>query len=312
MHRQYQRFDSSYICRLSAIGAIGRRWLCPAAAIALMLATSIASASGSQVAEGKEQANQGGAEESKDKIVLRIVFDNNPSDKRLENAWGFGCVITGCEKTILFDTGGDGKMLVRNMEKCGIDPKEIDAVVLSHIHGDHTAGLAEFLKVNSDVEVFMPEVFPAQFKNQVRGTAAKVIETDGPQKVCQGVWTTGVLHQRVSEQGIYVKSAEGILVVTGCAHPGIVKITEAAKAHAKEPVRFVVGGFHLGGASPGSVEEVIEGLNKLDVRQVAPTHCTGDKARAQMKEALGDRYVGVGAGSRLIFPAPAKEQKPSG
>jgi 7,8-dihydropterin-6-yl-methyl-4-(beta-D-ribofuranosyl)aminobenzene 5'-phosphate synthase len=311
MHFQYWRFIDSPMCRPQA-GRF-RRFVClvVAAAISLLLPASITRASDDAKPGGQQQANQPGTGESRDMIELRIVFDNNPSDEELETAWGFACVITGCEKTILFDTGGDGKMLLRNMEKCGIDPKAIDAVVLSHNHGDHTAGLAEFLKINGDVEVYLPKVFPDQFKNQVRQAAAKVVETEEPQKVCEGVWTTGVLHQRVSEQGIYIRSAEGIVVVTGCAHPGIVEMTEAAKAHAKEPVRFVMGGFHLVQASPNDVDRVIEGLNKLDVKQVAATHCTGDKARAQMKQELGERYVGVGAGSRLVFQAPPENKPPA-
>ena len=112
--------------------------------------------------DGLSTAETGG------EIVLQIVYDNNPHDDRLQTEWGFGCVITGCEKTILFDTGGEGDVLLSNMRICGIDPSRIDAVVLSHIHGDHTGGLDEFLQVNPDVEVYLPKVFPVEFKAQVR------------------------------------------------------------------------------------------------------------------------------------------------
>ncbi len=78
-------------------------------------------------------------------LSITVSYDNNPYKERLTTAWGFSCVIRGTEKTILFDTGGNGSILLTNMEKLGINPKEVDLVVLSHIHGDHVGGLASFL-----------------------------------------------------------------------------------------------------------------------------------------------------------------------
>ena len=259
-----------------------------------------------QQQSGKEKVKQPESSKPEGQIVLRIVYDNNPHQKDLETAWGFGCVITGCEKTILFDTGGEGDILLRNMEKCGIDPKQIDIIILSHIHGDHVGGLDEFLAVNPKVTVYLPKVFPDEFKAQARSTAENVIETEGPQEICPGVCTTGVLMQPIPEQGISIDTPEGILVITGCAHPGIVEITEAAHKHTKKPVRFVLGGFHLVRASESKLDQVIAGLKKLDVQQVAPCHCSGDNARAAMKKAFADRYVEVGVGARLTFTTTLK------
>lgn len=286
-----------------------------AAACGFALACLLLSAGPARAAEappsthqqsGKEKAKKPESSAPENEIMLRIVYDNNPHQERLETAWGFGCVITGCEKTILFDTGGEGDILLRNMEKCGIDPKTIDIIVLSHIHGDHTGGLDEFLAINPKVDVYLPKVFPGEFKAQARSAAEKVIETEGPQEICPGVCTTGVLMRPIPEQGISIDTPEGILVITGCAHPGIVEITEAAHKHTKKPVRFVLGGFHLVRAAPSQLDEVIAGLKKLDVRQVAPCHCSGDNARAAMKKAFGERYVEVGVGSRLTFTTGSK------
>lgn len=73
--------------------------------------------------------------------TITVVFDNNPYKEGLATSWGFSCVVGGTEKTILFDTGGEGSILSANMDALGIDPAEIDVVVLSHIHGDHVGGL---------------------------------------------------------------------------------------------------------------------------------------------------------------------------
>jgi 7,8-dihydropterin-6-yl-methyl-4-(beta-D-ribofuranosyl)aminobenzene 5'-phosphate synthase len=70
-------------------------------------------------------------------LRITVIYDNNPYKEGLITSWGFACVIYGAEKTILFDTGGNSAVLLDNMQQLGMDPKEIDVVVLSHIHGDH-------------------------------------------------------------------------------------------------------------------------------------------------------------------------------
>lgn len=76
----------------------------------------------------------------------------------------FSCLIEGLDKTILFDTGGNGDILLANMQRLGLDPEDVDAVVLSHIDADHTGGLGAFLARNPDVTVYMPESLPASFQ----------------------------------------------------------------------------------------------------------------------------------------------------
>lgn len=102
-------------------------------------------------------------------VSIAIIYDNNPYKKGLETAWGFSCFVKGTAKTILFDTGGDGSLLLRNMKSLGIDPKEIDLVFLSHIHKDHVGGLWHVIKRNPKVIVYIPKSFPDSFKKEVKG-----------------------------------------------------------------------------------------------------------------------------------------------
>jgi len=81
---------------------------------------------------------------------------------------GFSCYLEGLEKTILFDTGGNGEILVSNLEKLGLDVTKIKVVVLSHFHGDHTGGLNELLRRNPGMEVWLPDHFPENFKDGIR------------------------------------------------------------------------------------------------------------------------------------------------
>jgi 7,8-dihydropterin-6-yl-methyl-4-(beta-D-ribofuranosyl)aminobenzene 5'-phosphate synthase len=91
----------------------------------------------------------------------------------LKTDWGFSCYIQGLEKTILFDTGGRGEILVSNLEKMGLSPENIEVVVLSHYHGDHTGGLDEILRLNPRIEVWVPEHFPKDFKQRLREKGPK-------------------------------------------------------------------------------------------------------------------------------------------
>ena len=98
---------------------------------------------------------------------ITIVFDNNPYGGDVETSWGFACVVEKTEKTILFDSGGSGEILLENMEKLKIDPRDIDIVFLSHIHSDHVGGVFSFLGENSEVTVYIPESFPERFKKNI-------------------------------------------------------------------------------------------------------------------------------------------------
>lgn len=278
------------------LAGVGRRAWLPVAAVGAVASGRRCALHAAEVTRNRTQRKD---------LAVRIVYDNYPFDKRLETAWGFACVVTGLEKTILFDTGGDGRILLANMKACGIEPTAIDAVVLSHIHYDHTGGLGDFLEANGRVTVYLPEVFPEGLKREIRKAGASVVETDKPCKVCKGAWTTGVLDGAIPEQGLYLKGGEGLVVITGCAHPGIVDIVKAAKAHADTRPDTVMGGFHMGGASSTEIWSVIAAFKKLGVSRVAATHCSGDETRRTMEQAFGDGYLPAGAGARFYFEPQA-------
>jgi len=251
-------------------------------------------------AGAQDRATTRGAKRD-DQVVVTVVFDNYRFREGMETAWGFACVIEGLGPTILFDTGGDGKLLLANLAKAGFRPGQIGSVVISHFHGDHTGGLAAFLKANPEVRVFLPKAFPAGFRKKVAASGAEVVETEGPCRVGDGACTTGVLTEPLAEQGLCLTTPQGPVVVTGCAHPGIVRMAEAARRHANTPVFAVLGGFHMGGASDDRIEATIRGLRANGVRRVAPSHCSGDKTRQAMEQAFGEQYMRSGLGARLVF-----------
>jgi len=234
-------------------------------------------------------------------VTLTVVYDNNPFDPRFRTAWGFACWVETPDGVVLFDTGGDGPTLLNNLAEGGMDPRAVDAVVLSHIHGDHTGGLTALLDAGARPTVYVPASFPPSFKESIRVRTA-LVEVTGPTEILPGVHTTGEVDSGgIVEQALVVETAEGLAVVTGCAHPGVVEMVRRARQVGRGEVALVVGGFHLSGADRGRIAEVISGLRALGVRRVAPCHCTGDLARRMFAEAFGDAFLPAGAGWNITF-----------
>lgn len=236
-------------------------------------------------------------------VMLTICYDNNRGPDDLTPAWGFACVVRGLEKTILFDTGGDGRTLLANMTALDIEPAEIEVVVLSHVHGDHTGGLWDFLRHRGGLPVFTPSGFPPGFHKRVKGLGGEPTVADPPTTVCEGARTTGTMGKgQIEEHGLCVKTAKGWVLITGCAHPGIADMAERATKVVEGPLHLVIGGFHMTGASEREIEAVIERFEELGVATVAPCHCSGDKTRRLFKAHYGERYTPACVGTSMRFP----------
>jgi 7,8-dihydropterin-6-yl-methyl-4-(beta-D-ribofuranosyl)aminobenzene 5'-phosphate synthase len=233
------------------------------------------------------------------KVNITVIYDNNSFKDDLGTSWGFSCLVTGVEKTILFDTGGDGSLLLDNMTKLGIDPNSIELIVLSHEHWDHIGGMAKFLDKNHNVSVYLLESFQQKIKDMVRACGAKFIEIQKPARICRGVYTTGQLGTSIKEQGLIVRTDKGMILITGCAHPGIDEMARKTKEIFNDNVLFVMGGFHLNASSKTRINDIVKTLKGFGVKYAAPSHCTGDNARALFAEQFGENYLNIGAG-RII------------
>jgi 7,8-dihydropterin-6-yl-methyl-4-(beta-D-ribofuranosyl)aminobenzene 5'-phosphate synthase len=250
------------------------------------------------IAQGAD-AHAGAREVS---MRITILYNNVSRTMGLTSGWGFSCLVEGLEKTILFDTGGDGDVLLANMARLGIDPKGVDVVFLSHIHGDHTGGLDAFLVQHSGVEVILPAGFPPAFLAAVseRGAAARMMTAGG--RFMDRCYTTGPLQDGIVEQAMIVETKKGLVVITGCAHPGIARIAASAMRLTGRRIHLFLGGFHLLGKSPMETAAIISRLKSLGVAKVAPSHCTGEAAVATFRQAWGGDFIEGGLGSVIEVP----------
>jgi len=234
-------------------------------------------------------------------VQITVVCDNYEQVADLETSWGFACVIGTPQKSILFDTSGDGTILLGNMEKLEIAPQDIDAVVVSHDHWDHTGGLSEFLQHNSQVPVYVVSAFSPATKRLIKTSGGQLVEVSQSQEIAPGVFSTGQVPGSPPEQALVVQTDEGLVVVTGCAHPGVVSMVKAGMDACEGKVRLVMGGFHMSGMSDRQIHAVIDQLRELGVEQAAPCHCSGGQTRQLFAEEMGEDFVKVGVGARLKF-----------
>lgn len=235
-------------------------------------------------------------------ITMTVIYNNVPFNQDLKTAWGKSVFIKGMEKSILFDTGGDGSILLSNMEKLKIDPAEVDIVFLSHIHYDHVGGLDAFLRENNEALICLPSSFPDDFRNKVKNRSAKLSSIKEVGEICKNVWSTGELGTSIVEQSLVLNTPEGLVVITGCAHPGIVEIVKFIKNYFGKNIYMVSGGFHLTSASESKITGIINELKKLRVKKIAPSHCSGEKAIELFKEAWGEDFIESGCGAKIKIP----------
>ncbi len=221
---------------------------------------------------------------------ITVVYDNHPPEnKKLKPSWGFACVVEGFEKTILFDTGTSGPILLNNLAALGIDPAQIDAVIISHGDWDHIGGMWSFLNANPDVEVYLPGSFSKHLMDEVRSHGARVVPVGADKmSVCPGIVLSGEMEGPRNEQATLLHTKNQRIVITGCAHPGIVAITQRLAKTAPDLPMLVMGGFHLKDSPAPEIERISLELKALGGRWVAPTHCTGEQA-----EALFAKYFGT-------------------
>lgn len=238
-------------------------------------------------------------------IQITILYDNFAYAQGLQADWGFAALIQTADRTLLFDTGADGAILLNNMAALGIDPSQIDTVVFSHLHSDHTGGASALYAAGARPQaIYVLPSFPAAFKRRA-AQVAEVIEVTPGQELARGIISTGeLLTSPVPEHALAITTTDGVLLLTGCAHPGIVTLTREAMTLTGHPVRLVMGGFHLLNTPPDSIAAIIHDLHALGVTHAAPTHCTGGSAINAFHDAFGDNTLPLGVGRVLEFAIP--------
>jgi 7,8-dihydropterin-6-yl-methyl-4-(beta-D-ribofuranosyl)aminobenzene 5'-phosphate synthase len=251
--------------------------------------------------------------------------------------------------TVLFDTGFSEIGAVYNANALGVNLSSVEAIALSHGHGDHTGGFESmaaaiprkgipvvahpvifrtprYLKVKENMNINLPSLT----REQIGAAGMKLVETRTPMVLPGGdILFLGEIPRRTDfEKGFPIAHyredgiekwdpieddtslvmnlrGKGLVILSGCAHSGIVNTVRYAKeATGVEVVHAVMGGFHLSGPLFESIiGRTTEELKKDNPDYIIPTHCTGRKAIAYMEKEMPDRFILNMSGTRLTFAA---------
>jgi len=256
---------------------------------------------------GQERGDSAGV------VALTILYDNASVSDSVIADHGFSCLVESGGRSLLFDAGRSADKFIANVERLGVDCSRIGHVVISHIHDDHMGGLAEILASCSQPELVLPFSYP-QFKNEPLGDRAerdfqallerfrplvsRIVRKKDPVQIGDKYFTTGMIENETYEHSLIVPTPKGLIVITGCAHPGIIEIVKPARELTKRDVHLVLGGFHLAPVDPAQVQAIARELRKL-TKHVGPCHCTGEKAREIFKDVFHEDYIDIKAGLRI-------------
>ena len=281
---------------------------------------------------------------------ITILYDAFGKEAAMTKDWGYAALVEINGKRILFDTGDDAAILSKNVKARRVDLTKLDFVVLSHRHSDHVGGISYLLGENPKVKIYAPkesfgifgsdlpskfyrkdETLPTEMRyyggtppeTMKFGTAfpgANIQLIDKTTEVVPGITVIAQVSdapgtKELKELSLAVNTADGVVLVVACSHPGIEGIVaEAAKINPH--IHFIAGGFHLVAAQDEAIAKVATALHDTyKVDYIAPGHCTGEPTFAALQRTFGDHYLYAGLGTTLDLganPRAASDRRATG
>ncbi|MCF8053369.1 MAG: MBL fold metallo-hydrolase [Desulfobacterales bacterium] len=237
-----------------------------------------------------------------DDIRITVVYDNIPFRPGPIPEWGFSCLVEGGNGPILFDTGGSAQTLEKNLAVLGVDIAPVGIVFISHDHRDHTGGAGVVLADGRPRTYFMPHSMSSPLeKSSLEKLGQSVVVAKKPVKVTEASFSSGKMGSFMAdEHTLAIDTDGGLIVISGCAHPGIVELVSKAKSLSGKEILLVMGGFHLMDYPPSDIRKIIAAFKTLGVRFVAPSHCTGTPARRLFQEQYGAGFIESGVGKVVL------------
>jgi len=241
--------------------------------------------------------------------------------------WGLSFLLElidskGEKRKVVFDTGSNKEAFLHNVKFLKVDLRDVDCVVISHGHGDHTAATVEVVEAAGGVKVYgHPHTFLSRFSENKEGKRRRggplegqglediekaggdVVLSADPMEIVQGVWTTGQVERLMSFERISPPSTGGksIIIVDGEEIDDqilddqalwiINTLLQAQRLGRFNQINGLVGGTHLVRRSDEYIEQTVKELKQFGLGLISPCHCTGFKATTRLWQAFPDEFV---------------------
>ena len=273
-------------------------------------------------------------------MMVKTLVENTSRTEEFGSEYGLSLYIETKQHSILFDVGASG-LFLENARKMGVDISEVDYLIISHGHRDHGGGLRAFLQENKRAEVFLHRLALEKYYAKRLNGEPEYIGLEGSLKQSRQIVLTsdrffihrgiqvfsnitqskplsvsnsGLLREQdremvndtfAHEQNLVIEEDGKALLVTGCAHNGIVNILEHFYSFKRRMPDIVIGGFHLFSRSGGNESlHTIDKIGKYLMETKAKyytCHCTGIEAYHRFKAMMGEKIDYLSAGSEIII-----------
>ncbi len=274
------------------------------------------------------------------RVKITTLCENSSPGLGLLPEHGLSMLLETGGKRFLFDTG-TGSTLVNNAQLLGVDFRTVDAVIFSHGHLDHTGGLEDVLEINDSLPVYAhPDIFnnylgslgerpayvgPPWTLEYLQKRNIDFITTEKPVEPGEGLIITGPIpriidyeeqepqflrkerrgfarDQIYDDQALVIKCSEGIVVLLGCTHAGLINtLSYIVDLTGENKLKAVIGGTHLMSASESRLARTIKDLSRFEIEKFGPCHCTGFRATAALQQAFPQQFVVNQVGSIFEF-----------
>lgn len=277
--------------------------------------------------------------------IVAVYEDRSSPNKELKAARGMSWFFEFENQRILFDTGMRGNILLKNLNELMIHPDDIDKVVLSHAHMDHTGGLPEFLRNRTRKDILPIIAHPdiAEPKRAARlidiglpklendiGRRVSFLLSDRPVAVNPFLHTTGEIRDRLDKDGtgwvmqhcvngkwkkdpihddisLVLETSDGLVLICGCCHAGLLNTLAHVKRTFGQEIIQVLGGTHMRSFPKEELEYIARVLeHTYNKPKLRLGHCTGRKQIDWLIRRFGPEIVEpIHVGSEFQFKARA-------
>lgn len=264
------------------------------------------------------------------KVKITFLVENTVPTPEWKGEYGFSALVTVDNKSYLFDTGS-ADALFANAATAGLNLSDIDGIIISHGHFDHTGGLIKALQLAKNKKVYAhSKIFIDRYvdtgsdyrpigslasQEEIEAQGGNLIFTDNFTEISPNIYITGYIPRlnafedaggnfKIKKGDKYIDDIieddislvidhpDGLIVISGCAHAGIVNILEyVRKQMGKKKILAFLGGTHLISANDNRINKTISELEKLDIRQLVLAHCTGFHAAAKLYNKFNDKVI---------------------